>query len=110
MVPSPASPHHSGAPHHAGDWGQCTAGVMCQSQAEGTASIPALKSALVAEAASLHYVIPGFPSALPARWELVLLLTGEGGRALGKVRGVFWPCKTEHPCVFRKKMLEGISW
>lgn len=83
---------------------------MCQSQAEGTASIPALKSALVAEAASLHYVIPGFPSALPARWELVLLLTGEGGRALGKVRGVFWPCKTEHPCVFRKKMLEGISW
>lgn len=40
----------------------------------------------------------------------MLLLTGESGRALGKVAGVSWPCKIKHPCVFRRKMLEGTSW
>lgn len=51
--------------------GQSTAGVMCQSQVEGTASTPALKRALLADTASLHCTIPGLPSALPARWELL---------------------------------------
>lgn len=39
-----------------------------------------------------------------------MLLTGETRRALGKVTAVSWPCKTKHPHIFRKKMLEGTSW
>lgn len=40
----------------------------------------------------------------------MLLLTGESGRALGKVTGVSWPCHKKQPCAFRKRMKEGISW
>lgn len=84
-----------------------------------------LKGFLVAGAASLCHAILGCgsPFALPAQWELVLgvsLCCVWGGHPeehwyilARQAKACSWQdsrAGKRHPCVFRKKMLEGISW
>ena len=66
---------------------RCTAGVMCWSQTEGTASTPAVSKAFLwqMQPPSLHHAIPGCGSlsAVPAQRELVPrvpLRCASGGR------------------------------